>query len=165
MPDSTAEKPSVYLEMTIVSYLTARPSRDIIILARQELTRQWWEQERRRYRVFVSARVLEEAEQGDPEAAERRLAALAKVERLVSAPEIEALAQDVREALNMTEKAGVDAVHVSFAIYYELAYLLTWNCAHLANAENLRKLANFCRREGLWLPIVCTPEEMVQERW
>ena len=36
-------KRRVYLETTIVSYLTGRPSRDLVIAAHQELTLEWWE--------------------------------------------------------------------------------------------------------------------------
>jgi len=61
-------KQRVYLETTIVSYLTARPSRDLILAAHQEVTRQWWEQRRADFEIYVSQLVLDEAGRGDPEA-------------------------------------------------------------------------------------------------
>lgn len=45
------DKIKLYLETSVVSYLTANPSRDIIALARQEITRLWWEQEINKYQI------------------------------------------------------------------------------------------------------------------
>jgi hypothetical protein len=61
-------KPTVYLETTIPSYLTARASRDLVVAAHQELTTEWWSRHRSRFSLFVSALVLQEAGSGDPEA-------------------------------------------------------------------------------------------------
>lgn len=33
----------VYIETTVVSYLTARPSRDLIVAAHQQITHDWWD--------------------------------------------------------------------------------------------------------------------------
>ena len=155
-------KPSLYLETSVVSYLTAKPSRDVIVLAHQELTRQWWEEDRDAYILFVSPAVIAEASRGDPAAVERRLKALASAQLLEASPEVEALAGELHAALHMPEKATGDAAHVAYAVSYELDYLLTWNCVHLANPHNLRLLADLSRQRGLWLPIICTPAEMVE---
>ena len=156
--------PSVYLETTIVSYLTARPSRDLIIAAQQELSRQWWAEYRRLCRVFISPYVIQEAQAGDSGAAEERLRLLRLVESLELTPEIESMARRIQSALDIPVRSELDAFHVACAVEYELDYMLTWNCAHLANAHNLRRLADFVQREGLWLPIICTPAEMVETR-
>lgn len=161
MDGLTEPKPSVYVETTIVSYLTARPSRDVIILGHQELTRIWWEWEKQRYRVLISPAVAEEARQGDPSFAEKRLALLAGLESLEPDPAVEAIAAELRQALSLPERAASDAIHLAFAVHYEVDYLLTWNCKHLANARNLRLLAEYTSQGGSWLPIVCTPAEMV----
>jgi len=154
-------QPSLYLETTIPSYLTARPSRDVLVLARQELTREWWERERDTYRVVVSTVVVEEIGRGDPAAAERRLQLVAEAEVLDTGPEVEDLAPKIREELSIPEEAKLDAFHLAFTMWHELDYLLTWNCRHIANAKRLRLLARFAAREGLWLPVICTPETMV----
>ena len=164
MKEPGSPRRTVYVETTIISYMTSRPSRDIIVLARQELTRQWWEMERTRYRICISSQVVEEARIGDPSAARKRLALLAGLESLTPTPRIDEVSRSIRSALKIPTKSVGDAIHVAFAVCYELDYLLTWNCAHLANADNLRLLTDFCRREGLWLPVVCTPEEMIGER-
>lgn len=158
-PDRT-----VYLETTIVSYLTARPSRDVVILGHQELTRQWWQEERESYRLVVSPVVLAEAKRGDPEAAEKRLRALSGIEILDPVPEVGGLAREVQSAMNIPEDFSPDAFHVAYAIHYEVDDLLTWNCAHIANAVSLGLLSRFCRQNGLWLPVVCTPLEILRER-
>jgi len=163
MDSPTEPKPAVYVETTIISYLAARPSRDVIILANQELTRIWWERETQRYRVLISPRVIEEARQGDPRFAARRLELLAELEALESDPAVETLAEEIRSALHIPEKAALDAYHLAFAVHYVVDYLVTWNCKHLANARNLRLLADYTVSRGLWLPIVCTPAEMVGE--
>ena len=67
---------TVYIETSIVSYLTARPSRDLLVAAHQQLTVTWWEQQRAHYELFTSQVVLAEARAGDPHAAQRRIAVL-----------------------------------------------------------------------------------------
>ncbi len=142
--------------------LTSYPSRDIIVAARQALTRQWWSQQRPNYRCFISAHVIEEAGAGDSTAAAQRLETLQQIEALPPTAGLESLAERVQSALDIPRKARLDAFHLAYAIYYELDYLLTWNCAHLANARRLRMLTDFLQSQSLWLPIICTPEEMVE---
>ena len=164
MEQALPEKPTAYLETTVVSYLTARRSRDERVLRAQQLTRQWWDEERVRYRAFISARVIQEAQEGHAEAAARRLQALSQIEVLDPKPEIEPLAGLLRAELQIPQKSSFDALHVAFAIVYELDYLLTWNCAHLANPQCARRLANVCRQHNLWVPIISTPAALIPER-
>ena len=159
MPRST-----VYLETTIPSYLTARPSRDLLVAAHQQLTREWWEEERGKYELLVSARVAEEARRGNPDAASRRLALLAELSLLEPSRPVDELASAIFERLHVPDRAVGDALHLAYAMHYEVDYLLTWNCAHLANAVTLKALALFAQESGLWLPIVCTPEALMPER-
>jgi len=72
------------------------------------------------------------------------------------------MAEELCDALRIPKRAAADAYHLAFAVHYELDYLLTWNCTHLANARNLRLLADYTVGRGLWLPIICTPAEMVE---
>ncbi|MEN6578288.1 MAG: hypothetical protein ABFD90_18230 [Phycisphaerales bacterium] len=64
---------TVYVETSIVNYVTVQPSRDVRAAAWQQITTQWWQQERTKYELCTSALVMEEAAQGDPDAARRRL--------------------------------------------------------------------------------------------
>lgn len=161
MPERYADCPTVYVETTIASYATGRPSRDVVVLGNQEITRQWWQTRRASYRLFVSALVIDEASAGDSEAAGRRLGLLQGIDVLGSEPDAEKLALEVAEALVIPKKARLDAYHIAYAMFYELDYLLTWNCTHLANGLALRRLADFARRESLWLPIIVTPLELM----
>jgi predicted nucleic acid-binding protein len=158
----TSAKQSVYIETTIVSYYVSRPSRDLTIAARQALTREWWETKRQGYRLVVSPAVFREARMGDADAAQRRMAVLSTPDIEVLAPtsRIEELAFAIRAELGIPEAKHVDAVHIAYAVAYKIDDLLTWNCAHFANAETLKCFAEFCRRSNLWLPVICTPYEM-----
>ncbi len=157
-----ARKQSVYVETTIVSYYVSRPSRDLTIAARQTLTREWWETKRQDYRVVASPAVFREAGMGDADAAKRRIAALTMPDIEVLAPtdRIEEMAIAIRAELDIPEAKHVDAVHIAYAVVYEVDVLLTWNCAHFANVDTLKLFADFCRRGNLWLPVLCTPYEM-----
>lgn len=155
-------KQCVYIETTVVSYYVSRPSCDLTIAARQALTREWWEAKRQHYRVVTSPAVFREASMGDSDAAQLRIAALTTPDIEVLAPtsRIEELAVAIRAELEIPEAKHIDAVHIAYAVAYEIDVLLTWNCAHFANAGTLKRFAEFCRRCNLWLPVICTPYEM-----
>jgi len=149
----------VYLETTVISYLTALPSRDIVQAAHQQITREWWER-RNRFDLFVSEAVLEEASRGDAEAATRRLAALEGILVLEVGAEVSGLAD---ELVRSSAIPAIDAVHIAVAVINGMHYLLTWNCAHIANAALRGKIEETCRGVGLVPPIICTPEELMEE--
>ena len=66
------DKPSLYMETSIPSFLLAEPSRDLVASARQEITRTWWRRDHARVTVFISDAVIYEAKRGDPAAAKKR---------------------------------------------------------------------------------------------
>lgn len=152
---------SLYLETTIVSYYTSRVSRDVIVLAHQEITRDWWAQRLRGFQVYISPVVIEEARRGDPEQAQRRLAAMEEFLMLEASDEVEKLAATYMAELKLPPSAIRDAAHLAFACAYELDYLLTWNCAHIANAEIRNHLMVMNMKQGLQTPTICTPEELM----
>jgi predicted nucleic acid-binding protein len=155
-------KPSLYLETSIVSYLTARPSHDLIRAAHQQITRDWWET-RFSFDLYISQFVLDEAQAGHPEAAGRRLAALREASFLELTPETGRLAREILSQGGMPAKAYIDAIHVALAAGHGLDYLLTWNCTHIANATMRGKIENICRASGFEPPVICTPVELVKE--
>jgi hypothetical protein len=155
--------PTVYIETSIVSYLTARPSRDVVTLARQELTREWWNNRRARHDLFTSDIVVGEANEGDDEAAQQRLDALQGIEELETTSEAEDLASALLEKGPLPEKAAVDALHIGIAATEGIDYLLTWNCTHIANAAMRKPIEEVCRTNGVEAPIMCTPEELMEE--
>ena len=153
-------KPKVYLETTIISYLAARPSRDIIIAAHQELTNEWWENRKRRFDLYVSQLVIQEAKAGDKEAARKRLDILEPIPLLELNDKVISLARILmNEAI--PPKAVEDALHIAVAAIHGMDYLLTWNCKHIANAEKEHAIAEVCRSNNYEPPIICTPEELM----
>lgn len=151
----------LYLETSIVSYLTARPSHDLIRAAHQQITRDWWDT-RTSFDLYISQFVLDEARAGDEEAAGRRLSALREAALLELTPEAGRLAREILGHGGMPAKAYVDAVHVALAAVHGLDYLLTWNCSHIANAAMRGKIDSICRSTGFEPPVICTPVELVR---
>lgn len=155
-------KESIYLETTVVSYYTSKPSRDIIALAHQEITRQWWPIAIRRFNVFISEIVIEEAGLGDQEAVKRRLEEINDFPHLELDDKVEEMAQVYMERLKIPEKSFRNAAHLAVASVHNIDYLVTWNCAHLANGEVIKKLMKINESFGIHTPIICTPEELME---
>jgi predicted nucleic acid-binding protein len=152
---------TVYLETSIISYLTARPSRDLVTAARQELTREWWGLRRAAFDIYVSAAVIAEARAGDSEAAMRRLSVLANLPLLDITPAATRLAHALARALHLPQRAAADAVHVAVAASHGVEFLLTWNSTHIANAELRPTIEPVCRDRRFTPPILCTPDELL----
>lgn len=153
----------VYIETTIISYLTGRPSRDLIQAAHQQITSQWWHERRRSFELFTSQAVVDEAGAGDQGAAHRRLEALEPLPLLEINDDVTSLAGALIEAGPLPEKAAVDAVHIAASARYGMDYLLTWNCTHIANAAMRDRIERVCRSKNYDPPIMCTPEELLEE--
>ena len=151
----------VYIETTSPSYLVARPSRDLIRAAHQELTREWWESCRQGFDLFVSQFVLDEAGDGDPNMAAQRLALLTDVPLLPVTDEAIRLAEGLVQDGPLPEKAATDALHIAMAAVHQMDILLTWNCRHLANARLLGALRRAAESKGHELSVICTPEELM----
>jgi hypothetical protein len=154
-------KPSVYVETSIVSYLTATPTLDVAVLAHQQITREWWAN-RSEFELFVSQAVFDEARAGDPEATSRRLASLQGIAILEVTSTALEMARGLIQTGVLPPKALVDSIHVSTAAVHGIDYLLTWNCKHIANAAIRGKIERSCRALGLQPPLICTPEELVE---
>ena len=151
----------VYLETTIVSYLTARPSRDIVRAAEQELTREWWKT-REAFDLYVSELVIDEAAAGDPAAAAHRLEALRGFPLLAMTPAAESLGRDLVRQAVVPPKAAIDALHIALAAVHGMDYLLTWNCSHIANATMRGRIEEVCRAAGFEPSVICTPMELLE---
>ena len=152
---------SVYVETSVLSYLTARPSANLVAAARQRLTCDWWELHRPRFRLFISPLVEAEASRGDPRAAERRLAAADGLPSLDVLPEALELAARLLAEGALPAEAADDAAHVALAAVHGIDYLLTWNCRHLDNAEMKPVIRAACALAGYPCPEICTPDELM----
>ncbi|MCY2944186.1 MAG: type II toxin-antitoxin system VapC family toxin [Planctomycetota bacterium] len=154
----------VYIETTVVSYLTARPNRDMVIGAHQQITHEWWDTRRQSYELCVSQLVRKEAGAGDSQAAQERLEVLKTMTLLETSAEALDLARELIQAGALPAKAADDALHIAVAATNGIPYLLTWNCRHLANATMRPVIENVCAGMGLKAPIICTPEELLEAR-
>lgn len=152
-------KAKVYIETSVVSYLTSAPSRDLVVAAHQHLTREWWVR-RERFDLFVSEAVLEEAAAGHREAAAKRTAALDGLPVLQVDTVVGELARRLIESGAVPSNAKHDAIHVAVAAVHGMDVLLTWNCTHIANASARGKIEQVCRAGGYVPPVLCTPEEL-----
>src|SRR6266581_146343 len=138
----------VYIETTFVSYLTARPSRDLIVAGHQQITHDWWDTRRGDYELCVSQLVLQEAGVGDPQAAQDRLNVLATMTLLEISEEVVELAEELVQAGALPANAGNDALHIAVAAIHRIPYLLTWNCRHMANATLRAQIESVCAHKG-----------------
>jgi hypothetical protein len=153
-------KPTVYVETTIPSYLTAWPSRDVVRAGEQQVTRDWWAR-RSEFDLRVSSLVLLECGAGDSDAAALRLAALDGMPVLAQTLEAETLADALLREVPLPAKAAADALHIAVAAVNGVAYLVTWNCTHIANAALRAKIESICRQMGYEPPVICTPKELL----
>jgi hypothetical protein len=153
-------KPTVYVETTVPSYLTAWPSRDVVRAGEQQVTRDWWAR-RSDYELRVSSLVLLECGAGDPDAAAQRLAALNGVPVLAQVPEAEALATPLLREVPLPARAAADALHIAVAAVNGVSYLVSWNCTHIANAALRPRIEALCRHAGYEPPVICTPRELL----
>lgn len=153
--------PSVYIETSIVSYLTARPSRDLVVAARQQITQEWWDARRPDFEVFASDLVVLEARRGEADAADRRLRLLVPLP-LLDASQGRELAESFVNARLLGPKAFDDALHIAAATVHGMDYLLTWNCTHIANAVILPTLEALSREMGYEPARVITPDQLME---
>jgi hypothetical protein len=156
-------KEIVYIETTIVSYLVARPSRDLVLAAHQQVTRDWWQEERPMYECVTSEETVREAAQGDAAMVQSRLQALEGMFVIGISSEIESLAATFLSTGALPATMRPDATHLAAATLARADYLLTWNCKHLANAHVLRRLRKEAEKRGWKLPEVCTPLELNED--
>jgi predicted nucleic acid-binding protein len=156
-------KPKVYVETTVISYLTARSSRDVVVAGHQQTTREWWRTCRERFELVASQLVLGEAAAGDPEAARERLLGLDELSLLEITEEALALARHLVESASIPARAAQDALHLGLAVTNGIGFLVTWNCRHLANAVLRTKIEEACRAAGYEPAVLCTPEELMED--
>ena len=152
---------TVYIETSIVSYLRQRPSPHVVAAARQLLTRKWWDDERSNFELVTSQYVIDEASAGDPVLAADRLQSLDGIPLLPLDPLIGVIAREIIARAILPPNATIDALHIASVAHHRVQDPLTWNCKHIANAKNLPRIHEVLTDLGYPIPIICTPEEMV----
>ncbi|MBF0137894.1 MAG: type II toxin-antitoxin system VapC family toxin [Magnetococcus sp. DMHC-1] len=156
-------KLKVYLETSIISYLAARPSRDIIVSAHKKITVEWWHKKRNHFDLYTSKLVIQEASAGNTEAAAKRIVFLAGLPRLTINENVMALASCLLAAKAVPQQAMDDVYHIAMAAVHGMDFLLTWNCKHIANATMRHRIEQACRTHGFEPPIMTTPEQLLEE--
>lgn len=156
-------KPRLYLETSIISYLAALPSRDLIVAAHQQITHEWWTEQRHRYDLFVSELVIREIKLGDQNAARRRLSLVDAIPVLGVGIEAVVLGRQLQKYAKLPAKAGVDSLHISLVALQQMDYLLTWNCRHIANTRTRRAIDEILKMREMPSPTIVTPEELLEE--
>jgi predicted nucleic acid-binding protein len=156
-------KPTVYVETSVISYLTSRASRDLVVAAHQEVTRQWWGGASGRFDLLISPMVQDEMAQGDPEAVRLRLASTDDLRVLPVSDEVLARVRDLAANLGLPEKALADIYHIAYCVAYEVDFLVTWNCTHIANPCVLRRLRDLSHDMAFFLPTIVTPDALLED--
>lgn len=157
-------KPKVYIETSVISYLTSRPSRDVLVFSRQQVTQDWWNNRRHHFELLASERVISEASGGDEHEAQRRLDSLRDTAIVPVTAEAITLAQSLIDAAAIPPKAAEDALHIALAVVAGADYLITWNCKHIANAALQAKIEQVCRARGYEPTRICTPDQLLEEQ-
>lgn len=152
--------PRVYVETSVVDYLTARPARDVVMLGNQLATRAWWLETPNRFDIVVSESVLEEVAAGDPTEARDRLAAVASLPVLAFDKESADLGRQLIQSHAIPSGAEQDAAHVAIAAVSGVDYLATWNLRHIANPRLIPLIAKLCRDRGYAPAVTCTPNQL-----
>jgi predicted nucleic acid-binding protein len=155
-------KPTVYIETSVISYLTAKPSRDLIVAAHQQITNEWWGNALSHYEAFVSPIVLEEISRGDADAIQSRLGKVSAFSVLEVLPEIRNLADAYFSTLAIPEKARADTYHLAIASWHGIDFLVSWNCTHIVNGRIKLLIEEINAKQGIRTPIICTPEELME---
>ena len=155
-------KPRVYLETSVISYLTARPSRDILVAANQQVSQEWWQDRREKFELYVSQLVAQEISSGDAEAISKRQQMLEQCKFLDITPEAVELAEKLVKQNAIPRQAAEDALHIAVATLSGMDYLLTWNFKHIANAARRASVELVCRLNNYEPPVICSPMELME---
>ena len=99
-------KPKVYIETSVISYLAARPSRDLLIAANQQVTQEWWQNRRPEFDLYISQLVVQEIKSGDLEAVAKRQEAITDCGYLDITPEAVKLAEKLIEQNAIPKQAS-----------------------------------------------------------
>lgn len=156
--------PTVYIETSVVSYLTARPPRSVVKCSRVLTTTEWWMSRRTAYTLWTSSFTLDEAMRGDSEAAKTRLERMSDIPLLELNETVILLAADLSASGFFPKKCEVDIGHISVASAHQMDILLTWNCSHIANPVIARKIEPIIWEHGFRMPFLATPEELLGDR-
>jgi len=152
---------TVYIETTIPSYLVARRSRDLVTAAHQQITHEWWETAPDRFDLYVSQAVLDEISRGDPRYVAKRMEIIGDLNALAFTEDVGFLIREYQARLVLSGSAATDLAHFAYSVAYNMDYLVTWNCRHIANGQVIKRLSKANHELGRPTPVIVTPEELL----
>ena len=152
----------VYIETTVVSYFTARPSRDIMIAGHQEATREIWPKLTEDYETYISGLVYQEAGKGGKDKAKKRLEAIKSFRMLDIDDEARLLAEKIIAGRGIPYEYPEDALHIAVAAINGVEVLITWNFAHINNPFTRMMIRQIVQDEGYKCPEICSPDELLE---
>jgi len=155
-------KQKIYIETSVISYLCGRLSRNLVVAANQRLTHDWWKTCLQKYDAYVSELVLDEICVGDPAAADKRKKAIKGMIVLPINADVEHIAGEILKRAALPQKVMVDILHISIASVFKMDYLLTWNCAHIANPRWQARIRLIVGKLGCIMPEICTPQQLYE---
>ena len=153
-------KKTVYIESSVISYLAARPTNDLIKSARQAITDDWWKNYKSKFDVFISALVEEEISRGNRQAAELRLKISEDIPNLKISSNAKEIASVLISKGAIPKNNEEDALHIGIATAHGIQYLLTWNFKHINNAQTKNTINKTIKDLGYLAPVLCSPEEL-----
>ncbi len=155
-------KPTVYIESTVVSYLTSRPSNDAVIASRQQATQQLWNEYSDKFEFVASFIVVNEIQRGDVKEAKRRLRTIEDFRKLEVSLEAQLLSQLLIDVGGIPSNSSQDAQHIAIAAVHSLDYLVSWNFKHIVNVNTLKYINKICTDAGFKSATICTPKELIE---
>lgn len=155
--------PKVYVEATVVSYLTARPSNNPILASRQRASQRLWQNYADRFEFVISPVVRNEIERGNAVAAQKRLEIISPLTVLEILPEASMLVQKLLDAGAVPLNSVPDAQHIAIATAHGVDYLVSWNHKHIVNEHKLEHINEVCVEAGFKPTTLCTPNELMEE--
>jgi len=154
---------SVYIETTVISYLISRASTSLKLASEQLITQEWWQEVLPKMKPYISTFVVDEISLGDKSQALKRIEAVSRFEVLQETPEVKTLANLYLKELAIPAKSKVDAFHLAMASIFEIDFMVSWNCKHIANPFFQKKIESINNSFNLITPVICTPREMSGE--
>jgi len=154
-------KHKVYIETTVVSYLTGRSSRDVVVAGHQQATLDLWERLGSDFQPFVSALVVKEAQAGDPEMAAKRMNAIDGFPIIRTTAEAEALAERIIGGNAVPAEHPEDALHIALAAIGGVDFLATWNFSHINNPFTRMMIRQIVESEEYVCPEIVSPDELL----
>ncbi len=155
-------KPTIYIESSVISYYANEISSDLKVAAEQRITHEWWKKVLPKVHAYASDYVLEEIKKGNPKDAAARVKVAQFLPLLPEKKETFELAREYIKKLALPKDGEIDAFHLAVAAVYEVDFLLSWNCKHIANAFKYPLIRKINHKMGYRSPTICTPRELME---